>query len=135
MHYINHVKPKATVMDGKKDQEQKKEAKHRRHNINVDPTDPQSLYYLCGSDSPSNIISPTSLNGNNYANWSRLTLNALKSKNKLRFVDGSMSKPQNILPEVHAWERYNSMVIAWLYNIIDKPLQGSVAYAETARQI
>jgi len=27
------------------------------------------------------------------------------------------------------------MVIAWLYNIIDKNLHGSVAYAETARQI
>ena len=56
-------------------------------------------------------------------------------KKKIDFVNGIISKPKNISPEVHAWERCNSMVIAWLYNIIDKTLDGPVAYAETARQI
>lgn len=122
-------------MGDKNNQDQGKEKGDEKQNINLDPTNPQSPYYLCSSDSPSNVISPIILTGNNYVNWSRLTINALRSKNKLGFVDGGISKPQNLSPEVHAWERCNSMVIAWLYNIIDKTIHGSVAYAETARQI
>ena len=61
--------------------------------------------------------------------------NALKSKNKFCFVDGSLIKPENNNPEAHAWEKCNSMVIAWLYNIIDKALHDSVAYAEKASEI
>ena len=76
------------------------------------------------------------LNGDSYANWSRLTISALKSKNKLDFFDGRITKPQDISsPKAYTWERSNSVVIAWLYNIIDKNLHGSVAYAEMARQI
>lgn len=71
----------------------------------------------------------------NYANWSRLAINALKSKNKLGFADCSITKPQVASPEAHTWERSNSKVIAWLYNIIDKNLHGSIANTETTRQI
>ena len=39
------------------------------------------------------------------------------------------------LPEGHAWERCNSMVIASLHNVIDKSLHGSIAYAETAKEL
>jgi len=73
------------------------------------------------------------LNNNNHANWSRLTTNALKSKNKLGFIDGNVTKPSISSPEFFAWERCNSIVIVWLYNIIDKNLHGSVAYAETTQ--
>ena len=81
----------------------------------------------------SNIISQVNLNDNNSANWSRLTINALKYNNKLGFVDRSVIKPSISSPEFFAWERCNSMVIAWLYNIIDKYLHMSMAYVETAR--
>ena len=101
--------------------------------ININ--DPQSPYYLCASDNPGNIICPTMFTGDNYANWSHLVTNALKSKNKLAFVDGSLTKPATNSPEGHAWERCNSMVIAWLHNVIDKSLHGSVAYAETAKEL
>ena len=101
----------------------------------VDPSDPQSPYYLCSSDNPGNIICPVSFDGENYANWSRLVTNALKSKNKLAFVDGSLTRPEGTSPDVHAWEKSNAMVIAWLYNIINKNLHSSVAYAETAHEI
>jgi len=80
--------------------------------IKFDPNDPQSLYFLSSSDSPSNIICPMSLNGNNYPYWRHLTINTLKSKNKIAFVNGTISKPKNISPEVHDWKRCNSMVIA-----------------------
>jgi len=86
-------------------------------------------------DHPSNIISPVILNGENYTNWVRIVTNALKSKQKHFFVDGSLAKPTGDFPEVHAWEKNNSMVIAWLYNIIDKAFHGSVAYVEKASEI
>jgi len=46
-----------------------------------------------------------------------------------------LTKPENNNPEVHVCEKSNSMVIAWFYNIIDKTLHGSVAYAEKASEI
>jgi len=46
--------------------------------IKFDPNDQQSLYFLSGSDSQSNNICLVRLNGNNYPNWSRLTINTLK---------------------------------------------------------
>jgi len=64
--------------------------------------DPPSPYYLCSATHPGNIISHIILNGENYANWSRIVTNALKSKNKLYFIDGSLTKPANSVPEVHA---------------------------------
>jgi len=67
-------------MDGKNNQE--KEDKIKKPIMNLEPNNLQSPYHLCSSDSSSNIISPVMLNGNNYANWSRLTIKALKSKNK-----------------------------------------------------
>ena len=103
--------------------------------FSVDPNNPQSLYYLSSSDSPGNVICLVSLDGENYANWSRLVINALKSKNKLPFIDGSLTKPESSSPEVYAWENYNAMVVAWLYNVINKNLHGSVAYAKTASEI
>jgi len=74
----------------------------------------QSPYYLCSSDNPGNIISPIVLTGDHYANWSRVVTNALRLKNKLVFVNGSLAKPEDDNPEGHTWEKYNSMVIAWL---------------------
>jgi len=101
----------------------------------MDPNNPQSPYYLSSSDSPRNIICPVSLDGENYANWSRLVVNALKSKNKLSFVDGSMTKLESSFSEVHAWEKCNAMVVAWLYNVINRNLHSSVAYTEAASVI
>lgn len=80
---LSHLFQKSNVaLNGKNKEEQKKENNNKQHNISVDPTDPQSPYFLSSSDSPSNIISPVILNGDKYANGSRLTINALKYKKK-----------------------------------------------------
>lgn len=44
-------------------------------------------------------------------------------------------KPEDNASEAHAWEKANSVVIARLYNVVDKNLHGSVAYADKARAI
>jgi len=59
----------------------------------------------------------------------------LKSKNKLGFVDGSLSKPESTSLDVHAWEKCKAMLIAWLYNVIYKNPHGSIAYDEIAAEI
>lgn len=64
--------------------------------------DPQSPYYLNSSDHQGYIISPVSLNGDNYGSWAWLVVNALKSKNKLGFVDGKLTMPTSTDSEVHA---------------------------------
>ena len=68
--------------------------------ININ--DPQSPYYLCSSDHPRNVISPVILDGDHYANWSRVVINALKSKHKFDFVNGDIAKPDDAFPDGHA---------------------------------
>ena len=101
----------------------------------INLNDPQSLYYLCAYDNLGNIICPIMFTDNNYANWSRHVTNAVKSKNKLMFIDGSLTKPERNSLEGHVWERCNSMVIAWLRNVIGKTLHASVTYAETVKEL
>ena len=96
--------------------------------------DPQSPYFLSSSNHSGYIISLVILNGYNYGNWSQLLINALKSKNKLGFVNGTLQKPIAV-SDVHALEKCDSIVMACLYNVIDKALHGSVEYANTIREV
>ena len=100
-------------------------------------SDPQAPYYLYSSNHPGTIVYPIALDGENYANWSHVVRNALKSKNKLGFVNGDLTRPSDASPELDAWEKCNSMVIAWLYDVIPKNLHlhASVAYAVTASKV
>jgi len=69
---------------------------------NLDSNDPRSPYYLCSSVNPGNTICPIILNGKNYETWSRLTANSLRLKNKLGFVDGTLTKPVDASSDVDA---------------------------------
>lgn len=60
---------------------------------------------------------------------------ALSAKNKLCFIDGSLSKPDEGNPIFLAWKRCNHMVISWLLNSISKELVASVLYIDTAAAI
>ena len=54
---------------------------------------PSSPFFLHPNENPSLILTSTLLNGNNFHSWSRSMKMALISKNKLKFVDGSISVP------------------------------------------
>ncbi|KAA8529568.1 hypothetical protein F0562_033633 [Nyssa sinensis] len=61
---------------------------------------------------------------------------ALSTKNKLDFIDGTISKPSNSsAAELLQWTRCNNMVKAWLLNSISKEILASVIYCNTARNI
>ena len=97
--------------------------------------EPHSPYYLLPSDGPGVLITAKVFDGENYDFWEKAVHMALKSKNKLGFINGTLKKPdvkEGDFTEFHAWDMVNSMVCSWLLNVIDRKLRPSVAYAETA---
>ena len=52
----------------------------------------QSPYFLHPSDSHGAITTTIKFNGRNYDLWERAVTTSLKSKNKLGFMDGSITK-------------------------------------------
>ncbi|XP_022889320.1 uncharacterized protein LOC111404796 [Olea europaea var. sylvestris] len=61
---------------------------------------------------------------------------ALSVKNKLGFINGTITKPADSKAElINAWIRNNNMVISWNLNSISKEISASVIYASTAHEI
>ncbi|PKI42648.1 hypothetical protein CRG98_036930 [Punica granatum] len=94
-----------------------------------------SIYQLGSSDSTGAQIIGCVLNGDNYLTWSRVMLIALRARNKLPFIDGSLEKPEESNPLRERWERCNSTILAWMFNAMDGSLQATVAYAVDCRSL
>ncbi|XP_038979858.1 uncharacterized protein LOC120109982 [Phoenix dactylifera] len=60
---------------------------------------------------------------------------ALNAKNKLGFIDGSLSKPTSNTAEIQVWERCMDMVLSWLLNSIDKSLINTIIYCNSPREV
>ncbi|XP_014506472.1 uncharacterized protein LOC106766241 [Vigna radiata var. radiata] len=75
------------------------------------------------------------LNENNYSSWSRSMRRALLSKNKIKFVDGSIKKPQKTDTLFDAWERCNMMILSWITKALSPHIAESVIYAEEAKDL
>ena len=64
---------------------------------------------------------------------------ALKSKNKLGFIDGSIQRPtvkkEEYSAELNAQKMVNSMVISWILNVLDPKMHASVAYVDSAHKM
>jgi len=62
---------------------------------------------------------------------------ALKTKNKLPFIDGKLpipsEKEDEEFSECHAWDMVNLMLCLWLLIIIDPKLRMTIAYSDTAK--
>ena len=57
--------------------------------------DPLSPYFLHHSNSPGLVLVSQQLIGEAYASWSKAMTIALSVKNKLGFIDGTISRPTN----------------------------------------
>ena len=55
--------------------------------------EPHLPYYIHPSEGPSVMIMAVIFNDKNYDLWERATRTALKAKNKLCFIDGSLARP------------------------------------------
>ena len=73
----------------------------------------------------------------NYDLWERDVRTSLKSKNKLAFTEGKLTRPKDEndegFSEAQAWDMINSMLCSWLFNIIHPKLRLNVAYSDTAK--
>ncbi|XP_076925997.1 uncharacterized protein LOC143589015 [Bidens hawaiensis] len=58
--------------------------------------------------------------------------NALSAKNKLGFINNTLTMPVNELHLV-IWQHCNDMVISWILNTLSHDIRDSVLYAETTQ--
>lgn len=84
---------------------------------NLDPTQPNSPYFIGSNDNTGALLVTHTLDANNYHSWARSMKRALRIKNKLGFIDGSLSEPANPNdPLMEHWFRCNDIVITWMPN-------------------
>ena len=99
-------------------------------------TESHSPYFLYPSKGPGMMITVVIFDGTNYDLWQRDVRKALKAKNKLCFIDGSLPRPEpkkgEELSEADAWDMANSILCSWLLNIIDPKLHMSIGYSDIA---
>ena len=95
--------------------------------------------FLHHAESPSTVlVTQPLIGGENYSAWARAVRKALLTKNKLGFIDGSLtlSSPMVSTPSaVQAWIRCDNMVGTWLTNSVSPKLQASIIYEDTALEI
>ncbi|RYR13544.1 hypothetical protein Ahy_B04g070479 isoform D [Arachis hypogaea] len=69
---------------------------------------------------------------NNYHSWERAVLRALTSKNKKKFVDGTIVKPapDDLLSK--AWNRCNNYVVSWINLALSPEIAQSIMWHNVA---
>lgn len=72
--------------------------------------DSTSVYYINPSDANTAQLVSVKFNGTGYSNWKTSIMLSLSSKNKLGFVDGTMTKPEVNSHDYKASERCNDLV-------------------------
>ncbi|XP_014506420.1 uncharacterized protein LOC106766184 [Vigna radiata var. radiata] len=105
----------------------------------MDPTDqtsnPNSPFYLHPGENPGLTLITQILNENNYASWSRSMRRALLSKNKVKFIDGTIKRPKKTDTMYDAWERCNMMILSWITKTLSPHIAESVIYIEEAKDL
>ncbi|BAT78701.1 hypothetical protein VIGAN_02141900, partial [Vigna angularis var. angularis] len=96
---------------------------------------PSSPYYLHPGENPGLTLITQTLNEKNYSSWSRSMRRALLSKNKVKFIDGSIKKPQKDDTLYDAWERCNMMILSWITKTLSPQIAESVIYVEEAKEL
>ncbi|XP_057976036.1 uncharacterized protein LOC131163461 [Malania oleifera] len=106
------------------------------HSIHLDPSQPSSPYFISTNDHSGALLVTQVLDSSNYHPWARSMKRALRIKNKLGFIDGSIREP--IDPDSSLMDhclRCNDIVITWLQNSMSVDIKCSTLYAETAHQL
>ncbi|KAL0009562.1 hypothetical protein SO802_011064 [Lithocarpus litseifolius] len=93
--------------------------------------DPSNPLYLHHEESPGAMLVYQPLVGENYPTWARSMRMALIAKNKLGFIDGTLtlSSPMVKTPStIQAWIRCNKMVASWILNSVSQEIATSIIY-------
>ncbi|XP_050234723.1 uncharacterized protein LOC126682967 [Mercurialis annua] len=96
---------------------------------------PSSPYYMHPNENPSLVLTTCHLTGNNFHSWSRSMRMALISKNKIKFVDGTIPVPKKDDTGFSVWERCNTLVMSWLMRTLSPTIAQSVIWIDNARDI
>ncbi|XP_072072012.1 uncharacterized protein [Arachis hypogaea] len=94
--------------------------------------DLSSPYYILPSENPGIPITNVTLTGLNYSAWSKAMMNALYSKNKFKFVDGTILKPERMDLNFKAWQRCNTYVVSWINLSLSPDIYQSVLWNNVA---
>lgn len=94
-----------------------------------------SPYYLHPSDNPGALITSVHLMHDNYQEWSTELRNSLQAKQKLGFIDGTMSKPSDDSPDLLRWLAANSMTVGWIRTSIDPKIRSTVTHVPEAHKL
>ncbi|KAG6692146.1 hypothetical protein I3842_10G098500 [Carya illinoinensis] len=97
--------------------------------------DPNSPFFLHHSDNANTVIISPPMNGSNYISWSRSFLRSISIKNKIGFLDGSISTPDLSDPSYVSWLRCNNILLAWILNYVSKEIASNVFFMTSAKQL
>ncbi|CAH9128979.1 unnamed protein product [Cuscuta epithymum] len=98
----------------------------------VNPSNP---YFLHPGENPAIVLVTPPLSENNYHQWKRDMVVALESKNKEKFIFGTLPCPPSSDPLSEAWKRCNRMVMSWLIRSMNPSIKQSVMWMDTASEI
>ena len=93
-------------------------------------TNSANPFYLHPNENPALVLVSPPLDVKNYHVWARSMQIALISKNKDRFIDGSLPKPPLSDPLYAPWIRCNIMVLAWIQRSISESIAKSVLWID-----
>ena len=96
------------------------------------------LFLHPGENPGAVLTSQPLIGGENYPAWARSVRKSLIAKNKLGFIDGSLTISSPLVNSpiaAQAWVRADNMVGTWIINSVSPKLQGSIIYRDTALEI
>ena len=98
--------------------------------------DPLFLHHAESSSTV--LVTQPLIGGENYLAWARAVRKALLTKNKLAFIDDSLTLSSPLVSTssaIQAWIRCDNMVRTWLTNLVSPKLQASTIYEDMALEI
>ncbi|KAF7838388.1 TORTIFOLIA1-like protein 3 [Senna tora] len=93
-----------------------------------------NMYHLHSSDHPGMPLVSTILDGKNYWAWSISIMTALEAKDKIGFVDGSITPPTDP-GEFKKWKMADSMVKTWMANSISKEISDMFVFCRSSKAL
>ncbi|XP_074341673.1 uncharacterized protein LOC141679087 [Apium graveolens] len=108
---------------------------HCHYTVSNSSLEQDNPLHLHSSDNPGMKLVNDPFDGSGFSNWKRSMIIALSARNKLGFVDGSLTCPEIGSNSHKSWQRCNDMVISWILGALSKTLGRSVIYCNSAHQI
>lgn len=104
------------------------------HSTPTESSSMDSHYTLHPSDNPGALITPVILRGDNYSEWDTEFSNSLQSKQKIRFIDRTITK-LDANPDLARWISTNSMILGWIRASIDPQVRSTVTHVPDAHKL